>query len=573
METDQARQALRDRLDNQPDNFFQVNRNLQHLLQMYMGDEKYALLQENLSRFGHTCATVIDEAAATNDRLENHPQLERYNSIGERVEEIVYHPSYHVAGRPAYESGLLAIQSEPGHALHQAALLFLLAHCGEMGHACPIVCTAGLIRALQHGGDLFLLRTFLPPLLLADYDRRQHGAQFVTEVQGGSDVGANACVATPTATPGRWSISGEKWFCSNIGADQFLVTARPAGASAGTRGLGLFLVPRRLDDGTLNGFYIRRLKTKFGTRTMPTAEADFLDAVGYQVGAVEDGFKILMEQVLNTSRWLNAAGSLGLAGRALLEAQTFARHRLAFGDAIHRYPLVQEALAEIKAEVYAGMASTFLLSYLIDRIDLGQASVQERGLHRLLVNINKYWTSTQSSLAIRRAQEIFGGNGTIEDFTVVPRLYRDAVIFESWEGSHNVLCLQALKDMAKYRLHEDYGSYLAAQLDRVTHSPLLQYQQLALDELEQVQERLGRLLGAGPAYAQTHIRRVIDRMAVLAQLACLLVEAEWELNRDVESDKIDVIAFYVNRHLEPAYDPMADDTYGERLARITTIVN
>ncbi len=569
MNTVHARQALRDWLDSQPDNFFEVNRNLQHVLQMYMGDEKYQAVRGSLSEFGQVCATVIDEAAMINDRIENHPKLERYTSIGERVEEVTFHPSYHVAGRPAYESGVLAIQAQPGHAVHQAALLFLLSHGGEMGHACPIVCTAGLIRALQQKGTDYMKKTFLPPLLIRDYDRRQHGAQFVTELQGGSDVGVNACQATPTDTPGVWHINGEKWFCSNINADQFLVTARPLGAASGTGGLGLFLVPRRLpEDNTLNGFYIRRLKTKFGTRTLASAEIDLVDAIGYQIGGVEEGFKILMELVLNTSRWLNAVGSIGLLQRALIEAYTFACSRLAFDNAILHYPLVQEALAELKADVYGGIASTFRLSHLIDRLDTGQATAQERGFYRLLVNINKYWTSLASSLAIRRAQEILGGNGAIEDFSIVPRLYRDSVVFESWEGSHNVLCLQVLKDMTKYRFHEDYVGYLGAQLDRVTQPALLQFQQIGLGQLEDVQARLLRLLAAGPDFAQTHIRRVIDQMAILIQAACLLLEADWELTHGVDSDKLDVIAFFFNRYLEPSYDSMDDDAYRGRLARI-----
>ena len=182
------------------------------------------------------------------------------------------------------------------------------------------------------------------------------------------------------------------------------------------------------------------------------------------------GFKIVVELVLNTSRWANALGSAGLLRRAYVEAWTFAQNRRAFGGAIGRYPLVMEALAETKVDLYAMLASTLRLSSLIERMDLGVATEQERAVHRLLVNINKYRTSVQASLGIRRAQEILGGNGAIEDFSIVPRLYRDAVVFESWEGSHNVLCLQVLRDMQRYGLHEALFGYLGAMVDRVTRS-------------------------------------------------------------------------------------------------------
>ena len=469
-----------------PDNFFACDTNLQRVLRMH--SPTYDTFQPELDAFGQIAATIIDPAATINDRPHNHPRLDAWDGIGQRTEAIEFHPSYHQAGRPAYEAGLLALSAEPGHVLHQSALFYLLTQCGEMGHACPIVCTLGLIRALQVKGSEEVRATYLPPLLDRDYDRKQTASQFLTEVQGGSDVGANAVEARPSEEhPGAWLLRGEKWFCSVANADQMLVTARPMGAAGGTKGLGTFLVPRRLPEGfaslgaggALNRFHIRRLKTKFGTRTMASGEIDFEDALAFPIGDLDEGFKIVVELVLNTSRWANALGSAGLLRRAYVEAWTFAQNRRAFGGAIGRYPLVMEALAEMKVDLYAMLASTLRLSSLIERMDLGVATEQERAVHRLLVTINKYQTSIQASLGIRRAQEILGGNGAIEDFSIVPRLYRDAVVFESWEGSHNVLCLQALRDMQRYGLHEAVFGYLGAMVDRVTRSELIGYQDRA----------------------------------------------------------------------------------------------
>ena len=267
-----GRAALRSWLDSRPANFFEANQPLQRALRMHWGDERFAALRPRLSAFGETSATTIDEAARVNDRIGNHPRLDAYTGIGEQTEAIEFHPSYYIAGRAAYESGMLAVQAQPGNILFQGALFYLLCHNGEMGHACPIACTAGLILALQQRADPAIRARFLPPLLCDRYDELQHGAQFLTEVQGGSDVGANTLAAAPVAgKPDVWQLSGEKWFCSNINAQQFLVTARPEGAPEGTRGLGLFLVPRTREDGRVNGFRIRRLKNKIGTRTMASA--------------------------------------------------------------------------------------------------------------------------------------------------------------------------------------------------------------------------------------------------------------------------------------------------------------
>src|SRR5260370_42633927 len=135
----------------------------------------------------------------------------------------------------------MALQATPGNTVPQMALMYLLAHDGEAGHCCSLGCTAGLVRALQTVGVDDLKARFLPPLLERDYNRMQHGAQFLTEVQGGSDVGAIAVTARDNGD-GSWRIDGEKWFCSNINADQFLVLARVGGE--GTRGPRPVLVPR-----------------------------------------------------------------------------------------------------------------------------------------------------------------------------------------------------------------------------------------------------------------------------------------------------------------------------------------
>jgi hypothetical protein len=198
---------------------------------------------------------------------------------------------------------------------------------------------------------------------------------------------------------------------------------------------------------------------------------------------------------------------------------------------------VLEALAEMKSDLYAMLASTLRLSTLVNRLDLGAASEQERAVHRLLVNINKYATSVQASLGIRRAQEIMGGNGAIEDFSAVPRLYRDAVVFESWEGSHNVLCLQAARDMQRYGLHQQLLAYLGGLLDGVTRPELAGPQDLIVGQMEHGQRRLEQVLRGSPEFHQTHVRRVIDQLALLVQAACLLAEADWELSQGLDTDK------------------------------------
>ena len=433
------------------------------------------MIEAVTSDFGEVVMQVIDPAAA-----EAEQQPPRLAADG----QVEFHPAHHRAGRAVWASGIVG-----AGAREQAALLYQLAHAGEAGHACPVVCTAGLVRALRTHADDELRERYLPALLEPDYDRAQRGAQFLTERHGGSDVGANRVEAVPDGD--AWRISGEKWFCSVADADQFVVTARPTGAADGTRGIGCFLVPR-----SGGGFRIRRLKDKLGTRALATGEIEFDSAPAYALGAVEDGFRIAVS-ILNTSRWLNALGSTGLMRRAFLEASSFAREREAFGGPIARFPLVRENLAVMTSEAAAALASSMHLTELVARIDEGSATEQDVAWHRILVNANKYVTSIAATRVVHRGIEALGGNGTIEDFSPLPRLYRDVIVFESWEGTHNVLCAQVLRDL------ERLGAVEVA-VERAQAPDLA--------------PRLERAI-AEPAWGALHVRRQIEELVRSLQVA------------------------------------------------------
>ncbi len=554
---------------NKPKNFFTSDTNLQAVLRRYMGAEAYAAAEASFVELGAQAATTLDEAAKIEDRIGNHPRLERWTGLGERIEQIEFHPNHDVAGELIWGSGILALQSEPGRTVEQMGLYYLITHNGEAGHMCSLACTSGLIRALQQVADAATQAKFLAPLLDTNYETMQHGAQFLTEVQGGSDVGANAVQATQ-AEDGTWRIDGEKWFCSNINADQFLMTARATDRD-GTRGLGLFLVPRTLDDGSTNGFYIRRLKDKLGTRTLASAELDFKDCVAYPVGAVEEGFKNVVMLVLNTSRLMNAVACAGAIRRTLIEAGNYVCHREAFGTTIASYPMVQEAVADLVSETYAATSSTFYLAHLLDKIETGQASESEAQAYRLLVNVNKYLTSIRASEMIHRGIEVLGGNGAIESFSILPRLYRDAVVLESWEGTHNVLAVQVLRDIARYNIHEGFLQEMQAQLATVTRDELQRGVSIVRESMERFVALLGKMQQGGN-YAQAHARRMIDQAGMLAQGILLLAEAQWELGEGLRTDKPDAALYFIQKTLLPGYDPMTDEEYLPRLERLMAAV-
>ncbi len=515
-------------------NFYDVTPNLARWLRARLGDEGLRGIEPRLREFGATVATVVEPSVGALELRP--PSLAPADSLGREPQRVAFDPEYAQAGRAVWASGVAGAP-----AFEQATLLYLLAHAGEGGHTCPAVCTAGLIRALRRHGSPELQECFLPALLEPDYDRCQRGAQFLTEVQGGSDVGANRVEAVPEGE--LWRISGEKWFCSVADADQFLLTARPRGAPAGTRGIGCFLVPRRLPDGSANGFRLRRLKDKLGTRALATGEIEFTDALGHAIGAPEEGFRIAAGTVLNTSRWLNAIGSTGLMRRAYLEAASFSRLRTAFGRPIADYPLVRENLAVMRVEEQAALASTLELTALVEAIDAGTADSKDLAWHRILVNANKFVTSLAATRCVRRGIEALGGNGTIEDFSPLPRLYRDAIVFESWEGTHNVLCEQVLRDLVRLDALELVLERVRSRLPEGDGDEALVAE--ALDELA---PRLRRSLAQG----SPHFRRQLELLVRALQAACLLAEREAA-----------AAALHIRRHLLSGYDPEADATYAE----------
>ena len=497
MTFDGARRDLEAWRADFPADPFGADASLQGILRRTLPEDRWAALAGAAGEFGRAVVAVVGPAAARYEHRAHLPELARYDRFGRRIEEVRFDPDYHRAGAVVWGSGLVAHSGTPGRAYEQATLLYLLSLEGEAGHACPAVCTIGLARALRRAAEPEVRDRFLPALLDPDYARAVRGSQFLTEVQGGSDVGANTTEARRNPD-GSYAVSGEKWFCSVADAGQFLLTARVPDGAPGTRGLGCFVVPRTLD-GAPNGFTLRRLKEKLGTRGMASGEIDLDGAVAWPIGPVEHGFRTAVGVVLNTSRWMTAVGSTGMIRRAYLEAAAYGRHRRAFGRTIDEFPSTRATVAHLRATWLGALHLVFALTELEDGIDAGTATEEHVVYHRFLVNAAKYALSVDATAAVRSAIEVLGGNGTIEEFSVLPRLYRDSIVYESWEGTHNVLVAQVLADMARLPV-------LDVVADRIGWSPEIDLARRALEDAE---------------FGARHFRAVLDRLMTSARAAYL----------------------------------------------------
>jgi hypothetical protein len=272
---------------------------------------------------------------------------------------------------------------------------------------------------------------------------------------------------------------------------------------------------------------------------MASGETDFVGAWAEPVGDVTRGFKNVVEHVLNTSRLYNALTCAGAMTSAYREAASYARHRRAFGAAIASYPLVQDAIARLRADAMAAIASSLRLAAQADEL-LGKPDAQRELAWRVGINVNKYWTSIRNTQSIRLAMEVLGGNGAIETFSPLVRLYRDSMVLESWEGTHNVLVQQVMKDAARYGAHLAFQNELGEALGQVKLSGntagLVERARRGLSALDAGFKKLAS--GDGD---QRYGRVVVDQAAALLQVVAMLEELAAEPSDGAKAAAIDSV--------------------------------
>lgn len=517
--------------------FFAEDRGLQVLLGDLLESEERAAVFASL----HECAARVsgrwNDLARAASRPENLPRIVKYDRAGNPTEQVDFGPWTRQLRREAAEFGIL---KEGRRNLHLFALVYLLAHNGEAGLNCGLSCTDGLVRVIEARGSDFLRDTYLPRL--RSLDTPFAGAQFVTERNGGSDVGAIETAACDRSD-GTWAITGNKWFCSNPD-EYFLVAARPEGAPRGTAGVAIFVVPRLLPDGKLNNISFRRLKNKLGTQSLPTAEIDFDGATGYLIGEASEGFKLLMNEVINTSRLHNAANACGFLHRAFLEARNYARQRQAFGGALIDYPMIQETLIAMLEKLWRYRLLTFRLAAMIDQHGLLPEDAEQAMWQRFLINLAKYRTGATLTASIHDAIMILGGNGIVEDFTILPRLLRDAMIIETWEGPHNTLCLQIMRDAAKSNLINRWRAEISRALEGWPKDFLSSTRERFAQAFKQTNEVFSKERITDRAWVALHARRVVDRLGDLLEIAWLAETAARHASDDGSLALLTSIAEY-----------------------------
>lgn len=559
-----GRDHLREWMELGRGNAFSRNNDFIHTMRFHLpdfdSDNKTAF-----SEFGQEVATTLDDAVTENDLRFNLPRIDPYNKIGDRVDHVVHHPSYNTAGNIIYGTGMVKKLATLGGLREGMGYYFLANHVGEAGHNCPVVCNYETARALKLVEDFPEKALYLEKLEHPNYDDNFTSSQFLTEVQGGSDVGANDTRAWQDSD-GQWYIRGEKWFCSNANAELMIISARRQSYNQevnkkGTKGLSMFLIPAIKPNGERNHFTMRRLKEKMGTRALASAEMDYHDAYAIPIG---DNFNFMLEKVIHHSRISLAVAVLGFASRAYQLSRDFAQTRYAFGTPIENYPLVKENLAHVKADMTVSLAGTFSLIALQDRIDLqesAQVSIDTDmvAFSRLMSNIGKSVISKRNVDNVHHCVDGIGGNGAIENTSSMPRLLRDSIILENWEGTHNTLYMQTIRDIQRYQHDEIYLRVMILKIESLDTS-LNTQKNKALQSHMQLVKELDVLKEASDPLKTLKIASIVTKMADLFYYVSALEEGHDQLLVEKSSSKLNCAALFYRAHLQ-VEEKQVDDAY------------
>ena len=540
--------------------WYELDPNLSDLLDLHLRDgEERKLAEEHVARFGELVGKVVAPRAEETDK--RGPELRRYDRWGFETDEVVHNSTWTDTKADLVRNGFTSLETYAGRpvpAVLSASVAYIVNQAETAVH-CGLGMTGAAADIVERYGPEQVRDRLVPRLRSVDPDFAWEGGMFLTERQGGSDVGANTTTAVRDGD--EWRLTGEKHFCSNVDAEVFIVLARPEGAPAGSRGLGTFIVPRLLEDGSPNGFTIKRLKPKLGTRGVPTAEVSLDHAVAWLAGpqggtdrdgvdAARDGRGInRMMEMVNGSRFGVALMGLGIHRRSFLEAAIYAGRRAQFGQRIDRYPLVRETLVDLAVDLEAGLGAVFECASAVRGATDPDSG---RLVRRILIPLAKLRCTRVALQSATVALEVLGGNGYMEDWPMARQL-RDAQCHTIWEGTENILCIDvrramrgeqahmALFDRVERALESASGvGVLAGAVDAVSGS--LADARTAVDHLARVDDDLGLL----------HARRFAELLADLTEGALLVEHAAWALERDGNARKAAVARRFCARRLTSA---------------------
>lgn len=463
------------------------------------------------------------------DRL-NEPTLTQWDAWGNRIDQIELTPLWRVAERIAAEHGVVATAYEQKHGrfsrVHQCALAYLFTPSTDI-YSCPLAMTDGAARTLLGSGNQALIERAVPHLTTRDPKEFWTSGQWMTELTGGSDVGTSETIAKPDPDQSQhWLLYGRKWFTSAATSQIALTLARPEGNPSGGRGLALFYLEMRDEQGRLRNISIDRLKDKLGTRKVPTVELTLDGTPAQLVLGTTDGVRNITP-VLNITRLWNGISAVSLMRRSIALALDYAHKRTAFGALLSEKPLHMDTLAGLQAETEAAFQLAFLVAELTGRAETNEIDEEQTLLLRLLTPLMKLTTGKQVVAVVSEALEAFGGAGYVED-TGLPALLRDAQVLPIWEGTTNVLSLDALRALGSDdRAFQALKAEVTRCLASIHDHRLVEPTRIVQSALARAESWLAEARKAGAPVLEAGARRFALTLGRATELALLCKHAQW----------------------------------------------
>lgn len=466
-------------------NYYRDDEFFQALIDHFIPEDEYEKIHRELNSLSDNVSFKYRDLADDANTLEKREMVTRvkhYDAHNHRIDRIERCKETETLEEEIFSLGLF----DPARntAWSRFAKMFLLYQNSEFGVMCPIACTHGMVEFLQkYEEDLSpKAKSILTHVRDGRDGEYAVGAQFVSEIQGGSDVPANLVEAVYKEEKGEdgisdcWRIYGQKFFCSAIQADYAVVTAKPKDTPSSTR-VAAFLVPSWIpgnkEKEVRNSYTIDRLKPKMGTSELPTAEVTYNGAVAYPIGPLEKGVANVVGIVLSISRLHVAFGMAAAALRIAREATLYAQFREAFGVSVASFPLMINQINELNEYAKRSAAGAFkvyseyihfdeeLISGIRDLQEISNIEERKRRFRlRELIMLQKIVVADEAPAMARLAISFFGGHGVMEDFLSLPRFLRDSFIMELWEGPRNVLLTQMHRDMQRVRDWYEPDEYL-----------------------------------------------------------------------------------------------------------------
>ena len=388
-------------------------------------------------------------------------------------------PGYVEAYNAIAEGGWVSIAAGPDYGGMGLPMTLTTAVNEMMSAAClslqlnPLM-TQGQIEALEHHASDEIKAVYLPKLISGKWC----GTMNLTEPQAGSDVGALRSTAKENGD-GTYAITGQKIYIS-WGDNDFsenvchLVLARLPDGVPGTKGISLFLVPKRLPDengdaGIANSLKVVSLEHKMGLHGSPTAVMQYDGATGWLVGEPHDGMRAMFTMMNNARLGVGGQGIGGAEG-AYQHALAYAKDRKQGKSTIENatgtildHADVRRMLSTMKADIFAARAIALSNAVAIDMANAtGDRDWQARAA--LFTPITKAFGTDVGIDVANLGIQVHGGMGFIEE-TGAAQYLRDVRVTAIYEGTNGIQSM----DLVGRKLM-DGGTAVRALLDEISET-------------------------------------------------------------------------------------------------------